>query len=213
MVVINSPTHKKEFRVPVITISRQFGAGGKTLTDQLAARLGYDVANEEIIDKLAQSTKLSADSIRSFEGEENGKFQVTPPTGFIRRIFDPSKNFMDEQQYVKLLNRLIPQLADRGNIIILGRGAQFILQDRQDVMHILLLADEADRVKFMQAHYDLAPDEARQAVIKQGKRRLKLMKLFNSADYDQPVHYDLVLNMSKMSLDRAVDLICTLIER
>jgi cytidylate kinase len=199
--------------MPVITISRQFGAGGKTLTDQLAARLGYGVANEEIIDKLAQSSKVSTDSIRSFEGEEDGKFQVTPSTGFIRRIFDPSKNFMDEQQYVKLLNRLIPQIADKGNIIILGRGAQFILQDRKDVVHILLLADEVDRVKFMQAHYDLTPDEAHQAVIKQGKRRLKLMKLFNSADYDQPVHYDLVLNMSKLNIDRAVDLICTLVDR
>ena len=199
--------------MPVITISRQFGAGGKTLTDQLAARLGYGVANEEIIDKLAQSTKLSTDSIRSFEGEEDGEFQVTPSTGFIRRIFDPSKNFMDEQQYVKLLNRLIPQIADKGNIIILGRGAQFILQDRKDVVHILLLAAEVDRVKFMQAHYDLTPDEAHQAVIKQGKRRLKLMKLFNSADYDQPVHYDLVLNMSKLNIDRAVELICTLVDR
>lgn len=199
--------------MPVITISRQFGAGGKTLTDQLADRLGYEVASEEIIDKLAQSTKLSADSIRSFEVEESGKFQVTPPTGFIRRIFNPSKNFMDDQQYVKLLYRLIPQVADRGNIIILGRGAQFILQDRKDVVHILLLADEADRVKFLQAHYDLTPDEARQAVIKQDKRRSKLMKLFNSADYNQPVHYDLVLNMSKLNLDCAVDLICPLIDR
>ena len=199
--------------MPVITISRQFGAGGKTLTDQLAARLGYGVANEEIIDKLAQSSKLSTDSIRSFEGEEDGEFQVTPSTGFIRRIFDPSKNFMDEQQYVKLLNRLIPQIADKGNIIILGRGAQFILKDRKDVVHILLLAAEVDRVKFMQAHYDLTPDEAHQAVIKQSKRRLKLMKLFNSADYDQPVHYDLVLNMSKLNIDRAVELICTLVDR
>ena len=199
--------------MPVITISRQFGAGGKTLTDQLAARLGYEVANEEIIDKLAQSTKLSTDSIRSFEVEEDGKFQVTPPAGFISRIFDTSKNLMDEQQYVKLLNRLIPQIADRGNIIILGREPEFILQDRKDVVHILLLADEADRVKFMQAHYGLTHDEARQAVIKQGKRRLKVMKLFNSADYDQPVHYDLVLNMSKLSLDRAVDLICALVEQ
>ena len=109
--------------MPVITISRQFGAGGKTLTDQLAARLGYEVANEEIIEKLAQSTKLSTDSIRSFEVEEDGKFQVTPPTGFISRIFDTSKNFMDEQQYVKLLNHLIPQIADRGNIIILRPGS------------------------------------------------------------------------------------------
>jgi cytidylate kinase len=120
---------------------------------------------------------------------------------------------MDEQQYVKLLNRLIPQIADKGNIIILGRGAQFILKDRKDVVHILLLAAEVDRVKFMQAHYDLTPDEAHQAVIKQGKRRLKLMKLFNSADYDQPVHYDLVLNMSKLNIDRAVELICTLVDR
>ena len=199
--------------MPVITISRQFGAGGKTLTDQLAARLGYGVANEEIIDKLAQSTKLSTDSVRSFEGEEDGKFQVTPSTGFIRRIFDTSKNFMDEQQYVKLLNHLIPQVADRGNIIILGRGAQFILQDRKDVVHILLLAAESDRVKFLQAHYDLSLEDAHQAVIKQGKRRLKLMKLFNSADYDQPVHYDLVLNMSRLTIDRAVDLICTLVDR
>jgi cytidylate kinase len=197
----------------VITISRQFGAGGKTLTDQLADRLGYEVASEEIIDKLAQTTKLSADSIRLFEVEENGKFQVTPPAGFIRRIFNPSKKFMDDQQYVKLLYRLIPQVADRGNIIILGRGAQFILQDRKDVVHILLLADEADRVKFMQAQYDLTPDEARQAVIKQDKRRSKLMKLFNSLDYNQPVHYDLVLNMSKLNLDCAVDLICPLIDR
>ena len=199
--------------MPVITISRQFGAGGRTLTDQLAVRLGYAVANEEIIDNLAQSTKLSADTIRSFEAEEDRKFQVSPPTGFISRIFDTSKNYMDEQQYVKLLNRLIPQIADRGNIIILGRGAQFILQDRKDVMHILLLADDADRVKFMQDHYDLNPDEARQTVIKQDKRRLKLMKLFNSADYDQPVHYNLVLNMSKLNLDRAVDLIYALAEQ
>jgi len=80
-------------------------------------------------------------------------------------------------------------------------------------VHILLLADEADRVKFMQKHYDLTRDEARQALIKQGKRRLKLMKLFNSADYDQPVHCDQVLNRSKLNLDRAVDLICALVEQ
>lgn len=79
-------------------------------------------------------------------------------------------------------------------------------------MHILLLADEADRVKFMQKYYDLTPDEARRALIKKGKRRLKLMKLFNSVDYDQPVHYDLVLNRSKLNLDRAVDLICAPVE-
>ncbi|MFZ0131180.1 MAG: cytidylate kinase-like family protein [Desulfobacterales bacterium] len=197
--------------MPVITISRQFGAGGKTLADQLATRLGYDVATEDIIEKLAQSTQLSNDSIRSFEGEENGKLRSPSPAGFIRRILDKPRNIMDEQQYARLLHQIIPRIADGDNVIILGRGAQFILKDRKNVVHILLLAAEADRISFMQEHYDLAPDDARQAVIKKGKRRLKLMRLFDSADYDQPVHYDLVLNMSKLSLERALDLICALV--
>ena len=92
-------------------------------------------------------------------------------------------------------------------MIILGRGAQFILNDYQDTTHVLLVAEEKDRIKFIQDHYDLAYDQAREAVIKQGKRRLKLMKLFHSEDYDLPVHYDLVLNMSKMEMDRAVELV------
>ncbi|MFZ0613154.1 MAG: cytidylate kinase-like family protein [Desulfobacterales bacterium] len=197
--------------MPVVTISRQFGAGGKTVADQLAARLGYDVATEDIIEKLAQSTQLSNASIRSFEGEETAKLLSPSASGFIRRILDKPRNIMDEQQYARLLHQIIPRIADGDNVIILGRGAQFILKDRKDVVHILLLAAEADRIKFMQDHYDLAPDDARLTVIKKGKRRLKLMRLFDSADYDQPVHYDLVLNMSKLSLERALDLICALV--
>lgn len=195
----------------VITISRQFGAGGKTLADQLAARLGYDVATEDIIEKLAQNTQLSNDSIRSFEGEDTPKLLSPSASGFIRRILDKPRNIMDEQQYARLLHEIIPRIAERDNVIILGRGAQFILKDRKNVVHILLLAAEADRIKFMQDHYDLAPDDARQTVVKKGKRRLKLMRLFDSADYDQPVHYDLVLNMSKLSLEHALDLICALV--
>jgi cytidylate kinase len=112
-----------------------------------------------------------------------------------------------------LLHRIIPQIADRNNIIILGRGAQFILQDRRDAVHLLLLAAEADRVKFLQDRYHLTPEEARQAVVKQAKRRQRLMKLFNPTQYDQPVYYDLVLNMSKLNLDRAVELVSALIEQ
>ncbi len=197
--------------MPVITISRQFGAGGKTLADQLAARLGYDVATEDIIEKLAQSTQLSNDSIRSFEGEDAPKLLSPSASGFIRRSLDKPRNIMDEQQYARLLNQIIPRIADRDDVIILGRGAQFILKDRKNVVHILLLAAEADRIKFMQDHYDLTADDARQTVVKKGKRRLKLMRLFDSADYDQPVHYDLVLNMSKLSLERALDLMCALV--
>jgi cytidylate kinase len=202
----------------IITISRQFGAGGKTLTEEVAARLNYAVAHEEIIEHLTDVAKLSDEGVGYFEAEHP---ESTPsaaaagafsPKRFIDRIFDSKRKDMNDQQYAELLHKIIPQIAAKGNVIILGRGAQFILNDYQDTTHVLLVAEEKDRIKFIQDHYDLAYDQAREAVIKQGKRRLKLMKLFHSEDYDLPVHYDLVLNMSKMEMDRAVELVCALIE-
>lgn len=196
----------------VITISRQFGAGGKTLADKLAARLAYDVAHEEIIERLAQSADLSPEGIRSFEVEDIDDIHNLPSGGFIRRLFEATPRYMEGQLYVKLLNTIIPQMADKGNLVILGRGAQFILKDLKETYHVLLLAEEADRIEFLRNRYELSSEEARQLMVSQGKRRLKLMKLFHSDDFDQPTHYDLVLNMSKMRIDTAVELICALVE-
>jgi len=200
----------------IITISRQFGAGGKTLTQEVAACLNYAVAHEEIIEQLTELAKLSDEGVRYFEAEHPESMPPSAgafsPKRFIDRIFDSKRKDMDDQQYAGLLHKIIPQIAAKGNVIILGRGAQFILNDYQDTYHVLLVAEEEDKIKFIQDNYDLSYDQAREAVIKQGKRRLKLMKLFHYEDYDLPVHYDLVLNMSKMKMDRAVELVCALVE-
>jgi hypothetical protein len=74
------------------------------------------------------------------------------------------------------------------------------------------VAQEADRILFMEKVYGLSREDARSAVAKQGKRRMKLMKLFHAEDYDQPLHYDLVLNMSKLTLDQAVEMVCELVD-
>ena len=199
----------------VLTISRQFGAGGKTLAQLVSEKLQYPIAHEEIIEKLAATAKTSPDGIRAFEAEDEAispkSSAAATPRHFIERIFDTKRSYMDGQLYVTLLQQIIPEIAEKDRMIILGRGAQFILKDRRDTFHVLLVADESDRIKFMQERYNLDAHEARQAVTKQGKRRLKLMKLFHSDDYDQPLHYDLVLNMSKTDMDMAVALVCALI--
>jgi cytidylate kinase len=118
---------------------------------------------------------------------------------------------MDGKLYVKLLGEIVPKLAEKGNTIIVGRGAQFILKGAPDIHHVLLVAEEEDRIRFMIDHYDLNLPDARRIVQRQEKRRNSLMKLFHHEDYDQPWHYDLVLNMSKLTMDRAVDLVCDLL--
>ena len=198
----------------VITISRQFGAGGKTLALKVAENLHYAVAHEQIIEKMAEMAELTPEGVRIFEAESDygsgeDVARLAPKT-FVSRIFDPQRKYMDAQQYARLLNDIVPQIAEKGNMVILGRGAQFILRDRKDTYHVLLVADETDRIRFMRDTYQLSHEQARQAVAKQGKRRMKLMKLFHSEGYDLPEHYDLVLNMSKIDMDHAVELICAL---
>jgi cytidylate kinase len=198
----------------VITISRQFGAGGKTLALKVAENLHYAVAHEQIIEKMAEMAEITPEGVRIFEaetdyGSSEDVARLAPKT-FVSRIFDPQRKYMDAQQYARLLNDIVPQIAEKGNMVILGRGAQFILKDRKDTYHVLLVADETDRIRFMRDTYQLSHEQARQAVAKQGKRRMKLMKLFHSEGYDLPEHYDLVLNMSKIDMDHAVELICAL---
>ena len=201
----------------VITISRQFGAGGKTLALKMTEALNYEIAHELIIEQLAEKAKLSEDGVRAFEVEEevdSSQSTATVSSGrkFMDRIFETQRKYMDEQTYLKLLYEIMPKVAEQDNIIILGRGAQFILKDRPHTYHVLLVAEYEDRVKFMQQQYGLSEEDARQAVAKQSKRRLKLMKVFHREDYDQPVHYNLVVNMSKVTIDQALEIVSELVK-
>jgi cytidylate kinase len=201
----------------VITISRQFGAGGKTLALKLTEALNYEIAHEVIIEQLAEKAKLSEDGVRAFEVEEevdSSQSSATVSSGrkFMDRIFETQRKYMDGQTYLKLLYEIVPKVAEQDNIIILGRGSQFILKDRPNTYHVLLVAEYQDRVKFMQQQYGLSEEEARQAVDKQSKRRLKLMKVFHSEDYDQPVHYNLVVNMSKVNMNQALEIVTELVK-
>ena len=199
----------------VITISRQFGAGGKTLALKISEKLHYPVAHEQIIEAMAEIAQVSKEGIRSFETEfdyrSTADLEQLAPRSFVGRIFDPQRKYMDAQKYIDLLRTIVPQVVEQGNTIILGRGSQFILKNHPNTYHVLLVADEIDRIRFMEANYQLTYEQARQAVVKQGKRRLKLMKLFHSEGFDLPEHYDLVLNMSKIDMDHAVELICALV--
>jgi len=198
----------------VITISRQFGAGGKTLAQRVAEKTGFKIAHEEIIEQMASMANVSTKGIQAFETEADGFIDkdtgLLAPKRFLDHIFDPGKKYMDGTQYIQLLHAIIPAIADRGEIIILGRGAQFILKGRPDAHHVLMIADKQDRISFMQKNYSLSAPDAERAVAQQSKRRVKLMKLFHHESYDAPWNYDLVINMSKIDMNSAVDLVCAL---
>lgn len=195
----------------VITISRQFGAGGKTLGEILAKKLQYEFINEDIIQMVADKARVSKGWVESVEQEAGGKLlnwmAKVVPKSYVERILGGDSGYLDEEVYVDILREVVTQIAEEGNVVILGRGGQYILQDQKDAFHVLLIAQKEDRIKFMEKHYNLRPTQAKQVVERQEKRRINLYRKFSKEDYDKPGLYHVVLNMSKLDIDKASDFI------
>ena len=198
----------------IITISRQFGVGGLTLGKMIADALGYTFADNEIVQRLAKEANVSPHWVETVEKEAGGKLSrfitkmVSKP--LVYRVLADEHGYIDEQIYLDYLVLIIAQIAEEGDVVVLGRGSQYILDDHPDAYHILLINDFENRAKFMMEHYDLSQDKAIEAVKKEGNRRKILFRILGVENYDQPDIYHLVLNMSKIDLKLACELICEL---
>ncbi len=200
----------------VITISRQFGAGGRTLGEMVAKKLGYEFYDNEVIQMVSIHAKVSADSVDALEKETGGIFKkvITDivPKGLKDLIVSRKQETIDEEIYVEILQKIIIEIAENGNAVIIGRGSQYTLKDHDDIFHVLITADKDDRVKFFKEKYDLTSDQAIRAVGQDDRRRANLYRKFGETDYDQPERYHLVLNTSKLDFDTACELICGLVK-
>jgi cytidylate kinase len=201
----------------VITISRQFGAGGKTLGRRLADALGYYYADEDIIERAAVEIYVSSEGRKTFESEPVDKFRqfiskLNPfGTSLMELPLSDKERYIDGFKYVELLNSIVPGIAKEGNAVIVGRGGQYILHNFKDTYHLLLIAKREDQIKFIEEHYRASGPRAVQMIKRMDKRRANLYSYFRRKDYDDPLLYDLVINMSLLSMDNAQELIIKLI--
>ncbi len=199
----------------VLTISRMFGSGANELGELIAQRLGYSFFNNQLIQMVAQQAKVSADWVASMEKEAGGKFQkflsTLVPKSLMEVILSSDHGLRDEEIYTDMLSQVITKIADEGDAIILGRGSQFILKDRPDTYHLLLVADLENRIGYVQKRFELTKKQAVLAVAMEDKRRVNLYRKFGKVDYNQTDHYHLVLNMRNLNMSDACDMLCTLL--
>lgn len=200
----------------VITISRQFGAGGMTLGRIVAEKLGYAFISDEIIKMVAQKARVSQDWVKMVEKEAGGRLQKflssLVPKSLVDRVLDDERGYIDEEIFLDLLGQIINQIAQEDDCVILGRGGQYILKSHANVFHVLLIADRDYRINFMSTKYNLTYTQAVQTVNAGERRRTNLYRKFNKSDYDRPEHYHLTLNMNRIDLNRAAGIIQCLVD-
>ncbi len=201
----------------VITISRQFGAGGITLGKMVADELGYTFADSDIIQRVAKEANVSADWVEAFEKEAGSKLSrfisSMVSKRWIDRVLGDERGYLDEQIYLDYLVLIIAQFADEGNVVILGRGSQYILNDHPDAVHVLLVNALENRIKFMMDRYGMDRKKAERAVNSEDRRRASLYKRLGKTDFEDPRLYNLVLKMNQVTLETAKDMICDLVKQ
>ncbi len=201
----------------VITISRQFGAGGKTIGKKVADLLGYTFADDDIVQQIAEMAKVSTVWVETVEKEAGGRLSrvvsrmVSKP--LVDRILKDERGYIDEQIYIDYLVVIIAQIAEEGNAVILGRGSQYILKDMPDAYHVLLINSFENRVRFVMENYGMNHQRASHVVKSEDRRRQNLYRKLGKQDFDRPELYHLVINMERIRIDQAFDMILRLVNQ
>jgi len=177
----------------IITISREMGSGGIPVAHKVAEKLGYQLIDGEMIMAAAEAYGLSPEAVEQADEK---------PPHFVDTL--DSKQFLD----LHLIELIILEAALKGNVVIYGRGGQDLLKDVNSVLRTRIIAPFEDRVERWAEREWLDPDRARYLVRKSDQQRAGFIKYYFDRDWDDSVHYDLIINTQRLSEDKAVQVIC-----
>lgn len=201
----------------VVTISRHFGAGGHTLGERICDRFGYHLVDASAIDELARKEKVTPSWLTAMEKEASSTVLSLLSTVVSRGLFYKKAGTpgdeADRRRYVDFLRRIFTAMANEGGYVIVGRGAQMVLQENRKAVHLLLVADYESRVSFLMEHHNLDRSEAESAIREKERERASLASRLFEQNIDNPCLYDMVLNTSRMPYDWVLETVFQLVGR
>ena len=212
--------------MPVITIGRQFGAGGTSVGEMLARRLKIDLLESRIIDEVAHRLRLPKEEVEA-EDEQPGSLlgrllvalgsastePMIPPeaTAWTPPNSDPT--FDTRKAVLQITQNVIEEAAREGNVVIVGRGGGYILRDFPGALHVFLRAATEARVKTVMARFKIASeDEARKRIKSTDENWTSYVKQVYGHDRNLPAHYDMVLDTGTLGYEATVDVIVAALE-
>jgi cytidylate kinase len=182
-----------------IALSREAGARGASIAQRAGEKLGWEVYSQEMLEYGAQNAALRQDVLDKLAPES-----IAWIDEHLRQLLDQPD--MSRDPNIVDLARLVLSLGARGNVILLGRGAGFLLP-RRSTLHVRLVAPLAERIAYMSQWLRLTEEEAAEQVRKRDQRRLDFLSThFHRQPNDVHV-YDMILNTSMFGEERSADLI------
>jgi hypothetical protein len=192
-----------EERPPVITVTGQHGAHGDELAKKLAADLGFDAFDREIIHLISESAQLSERMVAALD-QKKREVLADWLVGFRR------EHTLSPAEYRYHLARVVGTIAQQGKAVILGRGANILLG--ASALRVLAVAPLEDRVRAVREEEELSDREARRRIAAVEADRHAFILTHYRAEFGDPASFDLVVNTAALGLEGASAVVRTALD-
>ena len=192
----------------IITISREFGSGGRFIGEEVAKKLGIAYYDKDIIGQIAQQSGFSPEYIR-----ENA--ELSPKKGLFAYAFagrDITGKSVEDMVY-EAQRKVIMEIAEKESCVIIGRNADFILKDRDDVLNVFIHGAESEKVKRICKLYHVTETDAIKMMTDIDKRRMTNYRFYTDQKWGMAGNYTLSLNSSQLGYDRCEQIVIECMEQ
>lgn len=189
----------------VITISREFGSGGRTIGKDVAAKLGIPCYDSEIIEKITAKTGFAKEYVEKF-----GEYTVTDnlyDNALAGRTYDGRS---DADKLWLAQKEVITNLANEGPCVIVGRCADYILQDIADCLTVFIHASDEQRAERIVSVYGQREEAPAERLHEKDKKRKAYYELYTDTSWGDPDNYALCLDSGKLGIEKCVNIISEL---
>ena len=186
----------------IITISREFGSGGRFIGEEVAKKLGVAYYDKNIIDEIAEQLGLSPDYIQE-------SAELSPKKGLFAYAFigrDITGKSVEDMVY-EAQRKVILELAEKEPCVIIGRNADYILRDRDDVLNVFIHGNMPEKIQRIIGLYNVEEKEAVKMMADTDKRRMRNYNFYTDQKWGRASNYTLCLNSSQLGYDRCEKII------
>ena len=201
--VDDTSTDKKVKDHVVITVSREYGSGGRYVGRLIADKLGIKFYDKEIITKLAEVTGLSEEYIENNEQKRDASAILN--NGFYMGLDNADELFVKETELIK-------ELAAKDSCVIIGRCADFILKDEKNVIKVFVYSSMEDKIKRATQIYGYEEDKAKKEIERIDKLRANHYKHYTDKDWKDFSNYDICINSDLLGVEKSADVICDMVK-
>lgn len=191
----------------IVTVSRQYGAGGLSVASTIAAALGYRFADREIVEQAAARVGIDRDLAEHLDERVPA---LVEKVGLALAAASPEFGLVappasDDRLLAAEVRHVLESMAAAGGFVVLGRGGQAALRDLPDACHLQLVADARDRAARVERSQGLTEGGAREACRRIDAERAGYVRRFYGVDITDPLLYDAVLNTSRLGVEGAAE--------